>query len=90
LDQKPGIARSKLGSNTDRGYADAEPMHGLESSYVTNTNASRVAKLNATRRKNSRMIYLKKLATPEKNVCCTDSRPLSKYMLKFYKKKYIT
>lgn len=39
LDQKPGTVGRKLGSNTDRGYADVEHMHGLETCDVTNTSA---------------------------------------------------
>ena len=49
LDQRPGNEGGKLGSNTDRRYAEAEATHGLESSDVTKTSASRVPKLNATR-----------------------------------------
>ena len=95
LDQRPGNEGGKLGSNTDRRYAEAEATHGLESSDVTKTSASRVPKLNATRhdatrRRDSPMIYLKKGATPEKNVCYTDSKTLPKHVMKYYKKKYIT
>ena len=58
LDQKQGIEGRKLGSNMDRGYADAEPKHGLESNDVTKTSASRVPKINATRLRDSPKIYL--------------------------------
>ena len=46
LDQKPGTVGSKLGSNTDRGYVDAEPLHGLETSDFKKTSAQ--AKRDAT------------------------------------------
>ena len=39
LDRKPGTVGGKLGSNTDRGYADAEPMHGLVTVDITKTSA---------------------------------------------------